>query len=74
MPETLTRKLETFRVRGIVPMYDEEIFPLDSWEALLTGHGLTPESFEPLVEATSDADLMDTSSTCWVTFVSRSSR
>ncbi|HTM81737.1 tryptophan 7-halogenase [Asticcacaulis sp.] len=58
LPETLTRKLETFRARGIVPMSDGEIYPLDSWEAILTGHGLVLETFEPLVEATSDADLM----------------
>jgi len=58
LPDTLTRKLEAFRGRGIVPMYDGEALPLDSWEAVLTGHGLTPESFEPLVAATSDADLM----------------
>lgn len=58
LPDMLRRKLETFRARGIVPMSDGETFPLDSWEAILTGHGLTPESFEPLVEATPDADLM----------------
>ncbi len=58
LPDTLKRKLEAFRARGMVPMYDDEAFPLDSWEAVLTGHGLTPESYEPLVEATSDADLM----------------
>ncbi len=58
LPDTLTRKLDAFRARGLVPMYDGETFPLDSWEALLTGHGQIPESSEPLVEATSDADLM----------------
>jgi tryptophan halogenase len=54
----LTRKLETFRARGIVPMSDGETYPLDSWESLLTGHGLVPESYEPLVDVTPDADLM----------------
>ncbi len=58
LPNTLTRKLETFRARGIVPMYDGETFPLDNWEALLTGHGLVPESCEPLTEVISDADLI----------------
>ena len=58
LPDTLTRKLEVFRARGIVPMYDGETFPLDSWEAVLTGPGLIPESYEPLTEVTSDADLM----------------
>lgn len=57
LPDTLAHKLETFRARGVVPMYDGEVFPLDSWEAVLTGHGLVPESCVPLTEATSDADL-----------------
>lgn len=58
LPDMLTRKLETFRARGIVPMSDGETYPLDSWESLLTGHGLVPESYEPLVDVTPDADLM----------------
>lgn len=58
LPDTLVHKLETFRACGIVPMYDEEAFPLDSWEAILTGYGLVPESCQPLAEAISDADLM----------------
>ncbi len=58
LPDTLMHKLQTFRARGVVPMHDGETFPLDSWEALLTGHGLVPESYEPLVETTPDADLM----------------
>jgi tryptophan halogenase len=58
LPTSLARKLALFRARGIVPMYDGETFPLDSWEALLIGQGLTPESCEPLAEATSDAELM----------------
>ena len=58
LPDTLAHKLETFRARGIVPKYDGEAFPLDSWEAVLTGYGLVPESHDPLAEATSDVELM----------------
>jgi tryptophan halogenase len=48
----LAHKIETFRARGEVPMYEHETFALDSWLALFLGHGLIPESYDPMAEAT----------------------
>jgi tryptophan halogenase len=51
VPETLQRKLDVFAARGRVPLYDDETFQEDAWEALLIGHGLMPRSYDPRVDA-----------------------
>lgn len=48
----LAHKMETFQARGIIPLLDEESFPLESWQSLLLGHGLMPESWSPSIDAT----------------------
>lgn len=48
----LAHKIETFRARGEVPMYEHETFPADSWRALFVGHGLLPETDDPLAQST----------------------
>ncbi|MEI9903721.1 MAG: tryptophan 7-halogenase [Asticcacaulis sp.] len=57
VPESLQAKLDGFKARGFVPLYDEEGFHADSWHAILNGHGLEPQSYEPLVDAIPDADI-----------------
>ena len=52
VPETLAHKLATFQARGIVPLYDNEAFQTDSWEAIFVGHGLMPDAYDPLVDLT----------------------
>jgi tryptophan halogenase len=48
----LTHKIETFRARGDVPLYENETFPLDSWQALFVGHGMVPETYDPIIDRT----------------------
>jgi tryptophan 7-halogenase len=48
----LQHKLETFRARGDVAAYEDETFTIDDWQALLIGHGVWPESYDPAVERT----------------------
>ncbi|ESQ87414.1 hypothetical protein ABAC460_18990 [Asticcacaulis sp. AC460] len=55
-PET-SHKLETFRARGIVPLLEEETFPLESWQALFTGLSVIPDSYDPQVDTTPPEDL-----------------
>lgn len=57
-PETLARKLRLFRARGVVCVNEEETFEEDSWIASLVGHGLVPESWDPMVEQVPEQDLM----------------
>ncbi|HMN46614.1 MAG TPA: tryptophan 7-halogenase [Povalibacter sp.] len=49
----LTHKIDTFRARGEVPLYENESFALESWQALLIGQGIVPESYDPAIERTS---------------------
>jgi tryptophan halogenase len=51
VPETLRRKLAIFSARGHVPLYDFETFLESSWASLFIGHGLTPESYDPRLDA-----------------------
>ncbi len=56
IPDTLAYKIELFEARGMVPLYEEEVFPADDWLALFTGHGLMPRSYDPMADMTPDAD------------------
>jgi tryptophan 7-halogenase len=49
----LQHKIETFRARGDVAAYEDETFTVDDWQALLIGHCVLPESYDPAVERTS---------------------
>jgi tryptophan 7-halogenase len=49
----LTHKIDAFRARGDVAFYEDETFMIDDWQALLVGHGVMPESYDPAVERTS---------------------
>lgn len=51
VPESLQRKLDIFAARGRIPLYDDETFQEDGWECLFMGHGLTPENYDPRVDA-----------------------
>lgn len=51
--DLLKHKLATFRARGDLPMYENETFGADSWQALLIGHGVVPDTLEPMVDTTS---------------------
>ncbi|WP_425999809.1 tryptophan 7-halogenase [Caulobacter sp. DWR1-3-2b1] len=50
-PELL-HKIKTFQARGEVAPYENETFLPDSWRALFVGCGLTPESWNPMIERT----------------------
>lgn len=55
-PPELAHKIDLFRARGIVPMYDDESFQIDDWLSLFVGHGVTPASWDPIADATTDED------------------
>ncbi len=56
IPDTLAYKIELFQARGMVPLYEEEVFVEDDWLALFTGHGLMPRSYDPVADMTPDED------------------
>lgn len=51
-PPALAHKLATFAARGELSLLEDETFPLDSWNALLIGHGLIPDSHAPSADRT----------------------
>jgi tryptophan halogenase len=56
IPDTLAYKIELFMARGMVPLYEEEVFVADDWLALFAGHGLMPRSYDPMANMTPDED------------------
>jgi tryptophan halogenase len=50
LPDTLQRKLEVFRSRGRVVLYDEESYQEPSWVSIFIGQGVTPERYDPMVD------------------------
>lgn len=49
----LMRKVGVFRARGDVAHYEDESFSIDDWQALLLGHGVQPETWDPAADRTS---------------------
>ena len=52
--DELAWKIALFAERGMIAQYNRESFSSDSWEALLIGHGVTPRSWDPQLDAISD--------------------
>ncbi len=54
VPPELAHKIELFKARGMVALYDDETFQIDDWISVFLGHGLMPDSFDPLTGGTTD--------------------
>jgi len=50
-PASLARRLELFARRGRFLKTDTDLFALSSWVAVMFGQNLTPEDYDPLVDA-----------------------
>jgi tryptophan halogenase len=55
IPDALRHKIELFRAGGNVAVYDEELFILANWAAILIGQDVMPSHYDPRVNT------MDTS-------------
>lgn len=49
----LAHIIATFRARGEIAPFEHDSFAADSWRAMFVGHGVTPDSHSPLIDATS---------------------
>ncbi|WP_230480868.1 tryptophan halogenase family protein [Sphingomonas sp. Leaf21] len=54
LPETLSRKIALFREKGRIFRYEDELFATPSWVAVLLGQGVTPEGYDPVIDALDD--------------------
>ncbi|MBJ7498675.1 MAG: tryptophan 7-halogenase [Sphingopyxis sp.] len=50
LSDELAHMIDFFRARGELAPQEDESLPPDSWRALFTGHGITPESWRPAVD------------------------
>jgi len=55
LPDTLAHKLSLFREKGRIFRYEDELFTVPSWVAVLLGQGIMPSGHDPIVDAL-DAD------------------
>jgi tryptophan halogenase len=51
--DDLAHMIALFRARGEIAPFEHDSFPADSWRALFVGHGVTPDSHAPMIDATS---------------------
>lgn len=51
LPDSLETRLELYRQKGRIFRYDDELFTLGSWSAILFGQGLSPAANDPLCAA-----------------------
>ena len=54
LPDTLATRLALFREKGRVLRYDDDLFSVASWVAVLLGQGVEPAGYDPLVDALDD--------------------
>jgi tryptophan halogenase len=60
IPDSLLRKLELFRANGRLFRYEDELFSETSWLAVLLGQGITPSTYDPLVETVPEEPVKET--------------
>jgi len=58
IPDSLEHKIALFREHGRVFRYNDELFELPSWVAVMLGQQIIPKSYDPLVDALPDAELI----------------
>jgi tryptophan halogenase len=56
---SLDAKINLFKARGKIPLFDQETFQEQNWSRIFIGHGLLPKTYNPLVENTSDKELIN---------------
>ena len=58
LPDTLKHKFDLFREHGRVFRYDDELFDVPSWVAVMLGQGITPSHVDPLTDAMPEAEVL----------------
>ena len=58
VPDSLAHKIELFREHGHVFRYNDELFELPSWVAVMLGQQIFPKSHDPLADSLPDAEVL----------------
>lgn len=56
-PDSLIHKMDLLRTRGRFFRYDDELFSIDSWLAVMEGQGDGPRDYNPVADSLSDANI-----------------
>ena len=57
VPDSLTEKIELFKLNGQFFREEDELFTVTSWAAVMLGQGIQPGSYSPLVDVLDQDDL-----------------
>jgi tryptophan 7-halogenase len=60
VPDTLATRLALFREKGRVLRYEDDLFSIPSWVAVLVGQGVLPAGYDPMADALDDARVVTT--------------
>src|SRR5947209_1720974 len=58
VPDSLAHKIELFREHGRVFRYNEELFDVPSWVAVMLGQEIIPGGHDPLLDSLPDAEVI----------------
>jgi len=58
VPDSLTEKIELFKLNGQFFREEDELFTATSWAAVMLGQGIQPGSYSPLVDALDQDNLV----------------
>ena len=58
LPDTLRHKIELFREHGRVFRYNDELFDVPSWVAVMLGQDIIPDDCDPLATAMPESDVL----------------
>lgn len=58
LPDTLQHKIDLFREHGHVFRYNDELFDIPSWVAVMLGQQIVPPDCDPLATAMPDGDVL----------------
>ena len=59
VPESLQRKIDLFAGRGRLFRYEDELFSVTSWVAVLLGQGVTPAGHDPIADSMPGGELRE---------------
>jgi tryptophan halogenase len=58
IPESLVERVELFRDKGRVFRYDDELFAVPNWVAVMIGQNVMPDGYDPIVDALDENRLL----------------
>jgi len=58
IPDSLSHKIDLFREHGRVFRYNDELFDIPSWVAVMLGQDIVPQSHDPLADSLPDGEVL----------------